>query len=727
MKGVTGFALLLCAASSQAIAQDAVQNGPDAGAARDSMSDTSNERGSGLGEIVVTANRRERRLQEVPISVTAVTSDQLSAAGLANPRRLGDIVPGLSVSQNAHTFSPVIRGVGSNIVGAGAEGGIAVYIDGVYIPNLGNTFQDLLEPERVEVLRGPQGSLFGRNATGGLINIITRDPSFDTQGHLQFRYGRFNSTNLNGYVTFGLSDTLAMDFAASYSESNGYVRDIVNGGTANPSRSYGFRAKLLFKPSEDFTIKASLTRDYSKDPTGLLFFALDRNASARAADPNVILPDESWEAAFDTRPKIFANTWRGDVQTSINLGGVTLETTSAYSDDKSGFISDIDRTALTTVSAESEARGKALSNEIRLFSTGRRTLEWIVGGYQFYNKATQPLFIHSGSLSGPVISMLDPLVRTYSLAGFGEVTLNLTDQLSLTAGARYTYEKIKFRQARNGATLVNTSTSNEKFTPKFVAQYKFDSKTNVYASYSVGFKSGAFAFSSTSDVPVEPETLKSYEFGIHSDPLPGLRVNASVFHYDYSNLQVTARAPIIGFTLQNAASAKADGGELEVTAEPVPGLVLRANTAYLDAKFEDYQSATSFTPILDPITGVPVGGNTQIEVDASGNRLPRSPKWTWGLGASYERDLGDGTVGGTVNLFHSSIIYSDAANDFPEPSYEKLSGELFWSPNPSMRFSIWGTNLTNAKISRATSFSASGNFRINEPPREYGVSARINF
>src|SRR6476620_8479682 len=205
---------------------------PPVGSAPAAAGDT--QQAGGLEDIVVTATRREERLQDVPVTVTAITAQSLAVADVATVRDLTQVIPGFVGSRNAGVFQPVIRGVGSTGISTGDEPNVATYIDGVYQPETGANWIDLVEVERVEVLRGPQGTVFGRNATGGLINIITPDPSFDTRGRVSARYGRLRNdagqADVRAYVTGGLNETVAADFAGLYRNTDGYIVDLFRGG-----------------------------------------------------------------------------------------------------------------------------------------------------------------------------------------------------------------------------------------------------------------------------------------------------------------------------------------------------------------------------------------------------------------------------------------------------------------------------------------------------------------
>jgi len=303
----------------------------------------------------------------------------------------------------------------------------------------------------------------------------------------------------------------------------------------------------------------------------------------------------------------------------------------------------------------------------------------------------------------------------------------------VTLGGRYSHEKREFRQAVNGVPLVGPSTpgfdeeglaemSFGKWTYRIALRYNFANDANIYASYGTGFKSGVFNGFGFSGIGTDPEEIKAWEVGVKAEPLHWLRTNLAAYYYDYTDLQVTARAPGgVGFQVQNAASAEIYGTELEVTAAPTDDLQIRTAAAYTHADYSAFPDSPLFVPL-------PGGGNLQTSTDASGNQLARAPRFTVNFGFNWDRDLAGGRFGVSANLFHSSKVYHDFANTVAQKSYELLSGEIGWTtPDDNMRFFLWGTNLTNAKVAQQISPGALGTYVVYERPRRVGVGAQFRF
>lgn len=728
MKRLRFCALLLAGVSPAAVhAQDSTTSNPAEAAPQEQTTTSS----GGLEDIVVTATRREERLQDIPVAVTAVTGDSIATAGIQDIRSLTQVVPGFFGGKNIGLFLPVIRGVGSSSVSAADEANVATYIDGVYQPDPFSTYVDLAEVERVEVLRGPQGTVFGRNATGGLINIITPDPSFEARGSLSGRRGflRNNSMDydIRGYATGGLSNTLAMDISGVYRKTEDYIVDLVRGGKLGGIEVVNVRSKLLWQPSD--TARIVLTGEITdQNSTTNATQPLGDNTAGRRF-PGVILPTGPWQTAVDSLPQLDFRRYNLALRTKFELGAANLETTSGYMHNKTlqSTDSDASNILLGIVSAtEPDITTESFSQEIRLLSANPGRFQWLLGAYGFWLDASAGIRIISrpgGPGTTQTSTLLSPELATESYSGFGEGTYEIVDKLFLTGGLRYTWEKRKFTQVVNGNNLFGeTSQSFDRVTYRIALRYEFADDANVYASYGTGYKSGVYNYTSTTPTAVAPETIDSFEVGIKADPLSWLRTNLSLYYYDYQNLQVLARAPTGNtFILQNAASAEVYGGELEVTAAVSEDLTIRASGAFTHADYKDFPLAQGFIPL-------PTGGNTPVSEDASGNQMTRSPRSSFNLGFNWGRDIGSGRIGVSGNFYHSSRVYFDFANRFSQKPYSLLSGELSWTaPNENLRFTLWATNLTNEKVFREIRNGPLTADVTYETPRRVGVGASVKF
>lgn len=685
----------------------------------------------GLEDIVVTATRREERLQNVPVTVTAVTSSSLRAAGITDVRGLTQVVPGFFGGRNFGLFLPVIRGVGSNSVSAADEANVATYIDGVYQPDPFSTFVELAEVERVEVLRGPQGTVFGRNATGGLINVITPEPQFAPRGRVSARVGRLRNNagdyDLRAYATGGLSEKFAADVSGVYRKTEDYVTDLVRGGEIGGSRVVNLRSKLLFKPSDESSV--ILTAEYTDQDSSLVTLQPVGNNTAGRRFPGVIIPGRAWQASSDIIPTLDFTRYNLALRTKFDLGSVSLETATGYMNNKTIQISDSDSSNIflgVVAAASPHIRSVSYSQEIKLLSANDGPLKWILGAYGFRLDAAAGVVARTragGPGTARVDTLFKPELQTTSFAGFGEGTYRIGDSLFLTAGLRYTTEKREFSQTINGVNLfTGASKSFEKLTYRAAFRYEFSPAANLYGSYGTGFKSGVYNFIGTSRNPVKPENIKAYELGIKADPLPWLRTNLSTYYYDYSELQLQARDTIgTGYILQNAGSAEIYGGELEITAVATRNLSIRASAAYTHAQYKEFPLAQTFVPL-------PVGGNMAVTADVSGNEMTRAPRTTFNIGFNWGHDVAGGRLNVAGNVFHSARVYFDFANLASQKPYTLSNGEIAWTDaSERWTLSLWATNLTDERVYRELRTGAFGNDGAFEMPRRVGVGAALKF
>ena len=719
---------------------------PPVGTAPAAAGDTADA--GGLEDIVVTATRREERLQDVPVTVTAITAQSLAVADVATVRELTQVVPGFVGSRNAGVFQPVIRGVGSTGISTGDEPNVATYIDGVYQPETGANWIDLVEVERVEVLKGPQGTVVGRNATGGLINVITPDPKFEPAARVAVKYGfmRNDAADLDvrGYVTGPLTETVAADIAVLYKDVGGYIKDLLR-----PDNGLGdltvkdVRAKLLFRPSDRF--RMVLTGEVFDQESNVNAFQPYENNTIAALDPGVILPTGPWQASVrttapdDGQPYIDLRRYNLALHTRLEFDAFNLETTTGYLDYDWYQRTDSDSSNIFYGDFPATIFSESLSQEVRLISAGSSRLQWLVGAYYYWLSGGSSLRV----ITRAGAPQFDPRLTVESWSGFAEGTYELVDSLFLTGGVRYTTEDRTFKQFVNGRQVTapapgwpadgKADMSSHKWTYRGAIRWQFAEDANIYVSYGTGFKSGVFNMAGASPIPVEPETIKTIEGGIKADPLPWLRTNLAIYHNDYKDLQVQAKdANGVNYILQNAANAKIYGGELEVTASPTSDLNIRLGVAYVHARYEDFPLAQAFIPRTNPANaypnGVLIGGNTVVAADASGKVMTRAPEWTFNIGFDYTTPVAGGEMTFAGNVFHSTKLYYDFLNIFEQGAYTLVNGSIGWTtPDERWRFSVWATNLTNEKVWQTLRPGAFGTDGFYEQPRKVGVGVEVRF
>ncbi|ARR57652.1 hypothetical protein HY78_29515 (plasmid) [Rhizorhabdus wittichii DC-6] len=614
---------------------------------------------AGLQDIIVTATRRQEKLQNVPVAVTAIDSRVLEKSNVTSTLGLLQTFPSLQLSRTTSTVTPAIRGVVSTAASVGDEPNVGFYVDGIYQPVSSANIFDLFAIERVEVLRGPQGTLFGRNSMGGLINIITRDPSFRPEGELGISGGNFGYVAGRAYVSAGLTSNLAASLGATASRNSGFDKDLIRGGDVGKQKNLLVRGKLLYQPASNVKLIGTLLYSYSRDDSIAAGQPSTGNTQALASTPSVVLALKPNQYAGGILPEMSARKLEANLAAEVDLGSVKLNTAGSYQRDKQKQAQDSDGTTVFIRNGYLSQQSKTYSQEVRLSSNTNGPFKWITGAYFYYfDGSYNPVRI----VTPTATTLLTPDVTSRSEAVFAEGTYNITPRLSFTAGGRYTWEHRTFKQVSNGVQLFDVDASYSNFTPRGILSYKASDKVNLYGSVSTGFKSGVFAAMSTISKPVSPEKLTSYEVGIKTDPLRWLRVNASSFYYDYKNLQVSARDSNSLVFLQNAATAHIYGGELEVTAAPTSQLNLRIGLSYQHARFASFPNAVA-------MVRAPAGGNTTTQIDASGNQIPRSPDASGSIGADYTFPLQFGSLTFSGNVYHSTRLYYDFGEKISQAPY----------------------------------------------------------
>lgn len=609
--------------------------------------DSQGEEPAAIGDIVVTAQRRAERLQDVPIAITALSGGQLSGNGAGTIVDLQGSVPGLSITGSAGVNSTnlvSIRGIAGQPVPIGASQATAVYLDGVYLSKPDAGFFGLQDVERVEVLRGPQGTLYGRNATAGAINIITRAPTRDLEGKLDASYGRFNAASVGGYISGPLSGDFAGSLSGSFNERDGYFRNTVTGNRIGDARSYSIRGKVAYLGTGAFD--ATLSADYSNKSSEDTFV------------PSTLVNGKNLFSVKNVTTNI-----ENDVQTKLKTGGVSLtmnveatsslNVTSISSYRKFDFLTiyDIDATAARAIEPIATNKNETFNQEVRaIYKSG--SLNLTMGANYYNEKAQFQIIILPPSYSEALLNLApNPRVRSdlIAVAAFTQAEYEIVDNLTLVGGLRFNYEKRDFTVDYSLATPNPPRVgrvSDTAVLPSAGVNYKIGRDLLLYAKASKGYQSPGFAYLPGATNPPNvfgAETLWAYEAGIKSQFLDrAVTVNISGFHYDYNAIQLR-RTIVLGITtVENAGKATVDGLEGEVILRPVSGLTLNAQATYMKAKYTKFcESITASTPANGR---PPCAAGALPGADRRGSRLNEAPDFSGGIGATYETEVASGTT-----------------------------------------------------------------------------------
>ena len=694
----------------------------------------------GLAEIVVTAQKRQENLQDVPIAITAVTGDTLSSSGVTNTEGISAAVPGITLTRQSGATMIYIRGIGTTGGQAGQDGAVSTFVDGVYQPSMAGSTFAFNNIERIEVLKGPQGTLYGRNATGGAVNVITRDPSFRPTVAVDLSYGNRNAIETSGYASLGLTDTIAVDFAGIYSNlMDGFGTNRVTGKKVNTRRDWGVRSKLLFEPGE--TTRIVISGDYLENNGSFgVSYAPVPGTTQLISGP---APDSGnrYDITSDVDPFIETRNWGVSGRIEQDIGSLRLTSISAYRRVDQLQYFDLDAQPLPLATARLQESNKQFTQELQLASDGNAKLKWIVGLFYLDSKSGYEPFDLRGAAFAfdPALAALgvngqfiDAQQKTKSYAIFGQATMPLTERLNLTLGARYTVDErdldydFNLTLAAGGLLPVasgSRSVTYKEPTWRAALDYKIGDDSMLYASYSRGFKSGAFNLTAPLDPPVPPERLDAYEIGLKSELFDRtLRLNLSGFYYKYDNIQLTV---IRGGaqTLINAASAEVKGVEAELELAPAAGLTLRGGLQYTDGEYTDFPltPVTSLNPVF-PFGIVTTPTATQ------GNRLIRTPKFAGNLALDYSVPVAEGDEFG----FHVTYQYSGGYPFEPDgrlrqPDYHLVNGSLSYTFSENATIRLWARNLFNERYFVNITGTFLGDIRNAALGRQYGMGLSFRF
>ena len=645
-QALLGCTSALALLSTPAMAQDAAVETSDAEAIQD---------------IVVTAQRRSERMQDVPVAISAFDGESIERAGIASLENIAPRVPSFYFgSFGAARPQLYIRGIGTRSFDPGSESSVGVFADDVYLGRSSGSFGAMKDIDRIEVLRGPQGTLYGRNTIGGAINVISKAPSDELTGNFEAGLSNFGGYNVFGAVGGPVAGDKVMFRAAAWREDrDGYVTNTLSGNKFQGIDNTGGRLRLTIAPSDPLTI--DLTAEYMKDGNKAAFGGFSQGTFGNSAgvffrgSGTPVTSTDLRHGALSSDPFLDREVQSYTGRIEYDAGAVTLTSISALRklDIKDGR--DLEGSSLDILDQSSAESSKQFTQEFRIASAPDGSLsadglvDWIIGGFYYHDSSDRVdsfrVGINSAVRAAAGTPATDVALSDYkieSYAVFGQATFHLSEAFDVTLGGRYSHDSKRATQAgttTDGAPIIAAAftTTNratyKSFDPRIVIAYKISPDANVYASFSTGFKSGGFQYvpfsKGQADVLFAPEDIKAYEVGFKTEWLDrALRVNGAAYYYDYKNLQISriilpagSVAPVS--LISNAASSTIKGLDLEITARPSRAFEVNIAYGYLDAKYDSY--------IFNPTT------------DFSGTRMVRAPEHSINIGAEWRADVwGDG-------------------------------------------------------------------------------------
>ncbi len=717
-----GFYFLLASTALAVVIAPSVaaQTAPSADAATaDNQAAQSDQPAS--GEIIVTAQRRNERQVNVPIAITAVSAKSLATAGVSSTAELGQVVPGLRLDLSGAFFQPTVRGVGSATAGVGLTSNVPTYIDGVYRPSQFTTNFELGDLETIQVLKGPQGTLFGRNATGGAILVKTADPTFAPSGSAKVSYGRYNEVHTAATASTGLSDTIAVSISGVYARSNGFVKDVNTGRDAGRFERYGVRGKILFQPTNDLSFLLIGEHYRAHDDNVIAYNAFGGRTFARGV-PGIVVPTARGQVASDITPRYEAERNAVSLRSTLKLNGGTVSSITAYSTDNvPQQLIDFDGTSLPGLAVNIPFKEKTFTQELTFVSNNSGHVDYTFGLYYFYDKGEQPRYLVSVGGAAP-FNLFRVGVKTNAYAAFMDLNYKITPQLTLTAGARYSIEnQVGFFQVFPPSASVSREEQFTGFTPRAILRYELAHDTNVYLSYNRGFKAGGFAPTTFDLTPFKNEKIDAYEVGFKM-ARPTFDLQTSAFYYNYKDLQIANYSSGVGVIL-NAAKSKIYGADIQATVRPTDRFTLQAGAAYTHSEYTSFLNASIY-----PGTGTAADPVRVAQTDASGQPLIRTPKFTATVSASYDQPVGDGKLKFSASYYRTTKFNFDPVGQFPQKGYGLLSGRIMFSPaDKGFSIAVFGNNLTDETyLTQVLPFSGAI-LQTYGTPRTYGVEASVKF
>ncbi len=859
---------------SAAMAQDApaAAPAPEAAAMVGGEAVTAND-------IIVTATRTTQKLENVPASIIAVTGQALQTAGVTRFQDLALVAPGVQVSRSGTYTQPSIRGISTSFAGGGQETNVAVYIDGIYQSDQLGTNQDLSNIQDIQILKGPQGTLYGRNATGGAILITTRSPTDKFQAEANVSYApRYNDKIGNIFVGGPITNGIKFSVAGSFHQSDGYFKDInhfsrnvvldstdynfngsgtsighVNfgksadrkGNNTAPYKNWSVRPKLVLEPLDGLKITLGFVHTYLNDPRGLAYDEVGNNTFNPAAgyrgagdptfnsgtgahgqgtscDPlvdgsicNSVTQNRRNKTSLNFRP--YNESKQNEVNATVewklgDAGTITAHAAERWQKDYQMY--DLDGTprdagtgpivgaianpqtnpALGTTGVatafDSIQHNKRKTFVGQLDYNGQFGNLNLLSGFFYYQDRFQSTgYADTGGGTSPTVSFLD--FKTKAWGVYIDGTYNINDKLFITAGVRYNHDgkQLEAIQINNDGVTINRDTashlnssacwttgsapvysegapgvctadavkkaSKNAWTPHVVLRYNLSRGTNIYASWSRGFKAGTINGASPYNV-LKPETVTAYEVGIKT-ARGGFRGEASAFYYNYKNNQISAYN---GTTtvVSNSGGAHVYGLDLSLQYKvPDMPLNLRGGMEYLHARYTDFDNASNVTSAnLDG-----TGANTNVIGSWTGRRLLRAPDWTASVGADYtlENVFGGKLVtsltaqyssryapqnASYICAFHTAAVtangevagqkYCNAGTDnhkkgrFEENGWAQLNAQINWTDaSDHYTIGVFGNNINNVHYKIVASQTAYGSYNMYNEPQTFGVRAGVKF
>lgn len=695
---------------------------------------------STLDVITITARKRTENLQDVSAAVSAISEAELERRFDSDVRDFANASPNVIIDDTQQgpggVAATTIRGIGVADVEKSVDPAVGVVLDEIYLGTASGNLVKAIDIDRVEVLRGPQGTLFGRNAIGGVINLTRSRPTDYLTGKVRATYANYDTKELEGLISFPVTDWASIKLTGAYHDTDGYIYNEFYDQDGQRSEFTALGAQLLLTPTPNLELSFSFDDQHTRqDPPQLQNLAKPTDLFCAVYEQCAVDVSEGVPQSGDRYVSVSNGPLSKNASFDMNLGIARatydltpdLELTYIYGrmETDEEITQDFDATPLTLYDTDRPATYHQDTHELRLTKGGAGPLTFVIGGYYWDSGYQIDLVSYIGFAVPDTVLAIPQTVKqtTESYAGFFEADYDVTDRLAVTLGGRYTHDKktsgvTDYGFGPNDNLDDPEEESWSKFTPRVSISYDVLDDVMVYALFSRGYRSGGFTGRPTSvntaQTPYDPETVDNYELGFKSELFDRrVRLNATGFLMKYDDKQEDVDVPApIGTGRENrtinASSAELKGIEVDMTARLVEGLSLFGNLGYLDAKYEDFLADTNNDGIID---------------DNSGLELRRAPEWNWTLGATYETPVGPGDfwISGDVHYIgpHEISFLNNPAlrND----GQYLINGSINYQID-NTRISVFGRNLAD-EDGWTIGYDVQGlwSYGAARPPRTYGV------
>jgi iron complex outermembrane receptor protein len=713
----------------------------------------------GLETIVVTAQKRSESLDSVPATISAVTGADLTARGVTSTLELAHYTPGLTIGRTATWTNFYMRGIGNSFNTPAAQSPVAMYIDGVYQADAAAMAFGLQNVERIEVVKGPQGTLYGRNALGGAINVITLAPTKELSVKVRATAGNLGNQQYSGYISGG-GDLAQANLAADYHVRDGYYKNIAPGGRdLNDIDDVSARGKIRFTPFDALDMTLSL--DYSEqNGSGPAVY----NQPFKTPWPiptaglfGGILPTKDWQTSATSDLSGHARDKGASLNARYHFGSMDLVSITASREFKNDHGVDFDGSNPTVVEWRAQDFHTQFSQEFQLLSTGDTRLSWITGLYYLHDDAGfEPLHFNNFADYGGVFIDLNTAVKNDSYAAYAEGTYKFTDAWALTVGGRYSKDKLEHYESRQTVSLpappmvvqdIDSSGSKadfDAFTPRISLTYQRPEGL-YYLTASQGYSAGLYNITNIAptrqdDKAIKPQNVDAVELGAKWQLFDNtVHLNVAGFYYEIQDLQ-TMQIAGSGLTSFENANAKSQGIDADILWAATRDLTLRAAFEVLDATYTKYKSAAVWEPNLQQGSPASCGGapgtsaadaECLVTADLKGEDLVRSPKFTSILGFDWNLPFVAASSGAVVvngNWYHSDDFRISTNGTIVSPSYDSFNASLtYTSQADTWSASLWGNNLSDAKYFINGASGNYGDLVTLAEPRTYGVTFSYKF